>query len=196
MTHGKSPIATLLIVAMAVLLLPADAGAKKAKDPCRHVDTEEDAFGTVTTHFDEEIGDSTDLGFTEQDGILYVYVLLRAGGSYNRAIEVGDRLEIAFEDNDKLMELTASTQGVPNHKVAASQYSASVYTEWTVRYEISKKKMYYLGGTAIKAIRVWVGEEGFPRSVSSGDAKQFMEVATCFVPTNPDREEESSGTEE
>jgi hypothetical protein len=168
----------ILSVALAAFLFSTAAHA--AKDPCKGVKIQKDAFGSTRV---AEVGDLK----LKRTADKWVFVLgMNKGGGYGafstnnmEFLPEGTAVEILMEDGSSINLLTVGAAGPTMYSIMGV-----MVTHYDLNLAVSDEHIGLLLSQPVKAYRVLKGADTWQTDeFKSGDIKKFQEIGTCMRET-------------
>jgi hypothetical protein len=161
-----------MLTLLLALLVPAHA-----KDPCKSVRTDENAFGETTRGrvVYVGIGGYLAIALFERDGKRRFQAMYVRRGDVDLAVPAGTPGDIKLADGTTLT-LKSSEEALP----ITNANESTVFTQWQIHYDLDDATLRQLANSPVVAVRTEIGEDlSFP--IRERKSRRLADVARCFA---------------
>jgi hypothetical protein len=126
------------------------------------------------------IAKSWKIGFSINDAIYAVSLVIVLPGEINTGINKGDSLYIKLKNNE-IIKLAASNNVSPKTYVAGSGAYAAVVSDFSPVYECTKEEIMKISQSPVTVIRIFVGQQFLETPVDEKNGKKISDAAGCIL---------------
>jgi hypothetical protein len=126
------------------------------------------------------IAKSWKIGFSINDAIYAVSLVIVLPGEINTGINKGDSLYIKLKNNE-IIKLAASNNVSTKTYVAGSGAYAAVVSDFSPVYECTKEEIMKISQSPVTVIRIFVGQQFLETPVDEKNGKKISDAAGCIL---------------
>jgi hypothetical protein len=169
--------ATVIISMVALLIYSTGINAKKCS---YEIDKTDEFSGKIIKMTSATLAKSWKIGFSRNDTIYAVSLVIVLPGEINTGINQGDSLYVKLKNNE-IIKLTASNNVAPRTYVAGSGAYAAVLSDFSPVYECTKEEIMKIIQSPVKIVRVFVGQQFLETPVDEKNGKKISDAAGCIL---------------